>query len=511
MTIAVADVAPSSPVDTMAEADAVAEGAADGTAVGILASSTDAGGGSVIYSLLDDAGGRFAIDPSTGVVTVADGDLLDYESAQSHTIMVAATTGGLSATSAFTIAVTDVGPATINGTDGVDIVDATHTPLGQELPTSEADKIYGYEGDDQLSGLAGNDLIDGGLGADLMYGGSGNDTFVVNSAGDITVEELDGGTDTVQSSTSYALAASIENLTLIGTASRGTGNSLDNAIIGNGGNNVLAGLGGADRLDGGASGTDTADYSASDAAVCVSLTKGRGYGGHAQGDTLVGIDNITGSDYNDTLEGGAGTNILRGGAGNDTVTYERAGKAVTVTLATTEQQDTGGAGRDRLYNIENLTGTEFDDQLTGTNGANVLRGLGGNDRINGGGGNDALDGGIGADILTGGAGIDSFIFGDLTGGVDTIADFVSQSDLLKIVSANFGGNLVAGAAAILFTTDDAANAIGSDEGGYFIFDNAGEEAGTLYFDATGGTGEDATAFAQLLGTTSLVSSDFLIV
>jgi Ca2+-binding RTX toxin-like protein len=508
MTIAVADTAPSAPVDAAAEADTIAEGAATGTVVGILALSTDPGGGEVVYSLIDDAGGRFAIDPSSGVVSVADGDLIDYESAQSHVITVAATAGGLSATADFAIEVTDVAPATINGTTGADIIDATRTPPGQSLPTNEADTIHGHQGNDQLSGLGGNDFIDGGGGIDTMHGGDGNDTFVVGSSGDIVVEAPDGGTDTVLASTWHMLADNVENLTLTGASSlSGVGNALDNVIIGNGGNNTLTGLAGADRLDGGPSGTDTADYSDSDAGVCVSLAKGRGYGGHAEGDRLTGIDNITGSDFSDVLVGNGGANILRGGGGSDTVTYHHAKRGVTVSLATTEQQNTGGAGVDRLYSIENLTGTDFDDVLTGSNGANVLRGLGGDDQLNGGAGGDALDGGIGADILTGGAGADCFVFGDPTGGVDTITDFVSQGDSLKIVAAAFGGTLVAGAAATLVIADDAVSANGAEGESYFIFD----AAGMLHWDATGGSAEDATAFARILGGTTPLSSDFLIV
>ena len=82
----------------------------------------------------------------------------------------------------------------------------------------------------------------------------------------------------------------------------GTGNGLDNVLIGNSVNNVLAGLAGADHLDGG-SGTDTATYAASGAGVNVSLVTGLGSGGDAAGDTLTNIENLTGSAFNDTLEG----------------------------------------------------------------------------------------------------------------------------------------------------------------------------------------------------------------
>ncbi|MGN6547614.1 MAG: cadherin domain-containing protein, partial [Aureliella sp.] len=106
-----------------AAADVVAENAANGTVVGItaLASDADATNNTISYSLDDDAGGRFAIDSSTGVVTVADGSLLDYESATSHAITVRATSSdGSSSTKAFTIALSDVNEFAISATSDSD-------------------------------------------------------------------------------------------------------------------------------------------------------------------------------------------------------------------------------------------------------------------------------------------------------------------------------------------------------------------------------------------------------
>src|SRR6185437_2826190 len=136
------------------------------------------------------------------------------------------------------------------------------------------------------------------------------------------VNETGGsGIDTVLSSNSFSLAdpkhaiGTIENLTLTGTANiNATGNALDNVIIGNSGANVLTGGAGADTLDGG-DGNDTASYASSPFGVTVSLATGTGSGGDAQGDTLSNIENLTGSKFNDTLEGNAGNNVLAGGLG----------------------------------------------------------------------------------------------------------------------------------------------------------------------------------------------------
>ena len=113
-TIAVNDVAPSTPVDSNAAANSVAEGAANGTAVGITASSTDINGPAVTYSLIGDTtGGGYTINSVTGVVTVADGTKIDYESAPGHNdiINVQASDGTLTSTQFFTIAVADVAPS----------------------------------------------------------------------------------------------------------------------------------------------------------------------------------------------------------------------------------------------------------------------------------------------------------------------------------------------------------------------------------------------------------------
>jgi Ca2+-binding RTX toxin-like protein len=112
-----------------------------------------------------------------------------------------------------------------------------------------------------------------------------------------------------------------EGFTITGSASADTitgGAGADNITAGSG-NDTIAGLVGADLLDGGAD-TDTATYAASLAGVSVSLATGLGSGGDAQGDTLINIENLTGSAFNDVLTGSPGVNVLNGGGGADTLT-----------------------------------------------------------------------------------------------------------------------------------------------------------------------------------------------
>jgi Ca2+-binding RTX toxin-like protein len=142
-----------------------------------------------------------------------------------------------------------------------------------------------------------------------------------------------------------------KNNTIISTAGNDT-------LYGNAGADTLAGLGGADTVNGG-EGRDTATYGASPTGVDVSLMTGLGSGGDAQGDTLINIENLTGSAFNDTLEGNGGNNVLVGGAGIDTLSYEHATSGVTVGLAITAAQNSGGAGTDTVSGFENLTGSAF--------------------------------------------------------------------------------------------------------------------------------------------------------
>ena len=108
-----------------------------------------------------------------------------------------------------------------------------------------------------LTGNAADNILDGKAGADTMLGGAGNDSYFVDNAGDVVTENAGEGVDTVQASISYTLADNVENLTLTGSGNlAGTGNALNNWLMGTSGNNILTGNAGNDTLDGGA-GADT--------------------------------------------------------------------------------------------------------------------------------------------------------------------------------------------------------------------------------------------------------------
>ena len=266
--------------------------------------------------------------------------------------------------------------------------------------------------------------------------------------------------DTVQSSVSWALGANLENLTLTGSAAiNGTGNALNNSLIGNRAANILTGGLGNDTLDGGAgndtliggTGNDTyvvdstgdriyetSTLAAETDTVCSSISWTLGANlenlvltgtnrlngsGNAEDNYLTGNDSdnvLNGGGGNDTLDGGLGNDTLIGGAGSDTASYAWATDAVTVDLFWASSQNTGAGGWDAL-DVENVTGGSGSDSLTGDGAANVLTGGAGNDTLDGGLGNDTLYGGDGRDCLLGGGGNDILCGGSgvedtLTGG-----------------------------------------------------------------------------------------------
>jgi VCBS repeat-containing protein len=327
---------------------------------------------------------------------------------------------------------------------------------------AENNHLDGREGDDTLSGGAGDDTLVGGQGADIMDGGDGNDTADYSASNaavnvNLTREVQIGGHAQGDRLTN------IENL---------IGSNYNDWLTGDSGANRLAGGLGADTLDGG-DGIDTADYSASNAAVNVNLTRISQQGGHAQGDRLISIENLIGSIFNDTLvgdsqanhfDGGIGNDLLDGGAGNDTLLgglgsdtligglgadsldggagfdaadYSASDAPVNVDLAR-DVQIGGHAAGDRLTSIEWIIGSNHNDTLRGDANGNWLSGGAGHDVLDGGAGDDRLDGDVGNDTLLGGLGSDTLIGGlgadslDGGDGIDT-ADY-SQSNAAVNVS-----------------------------------------------------------------------------
>ncbi|MFM5900237.1 MAG: lectin-like protein [Dolichospermum sp.] len=119
--------------------------------------------------------------------------------------------------------------------------------------TGTAASGTGNVGNNVITGNSANNNLNGGAGNDTLNGGADDDIYVVDITDTIT-EDVEGGTDTIQSSFTYTIEdiTNVENLTLTGIADiDGTGNTGNNVITGNSANNTLNGGDGDDILDGG--------------------------------------------------------------------------------------------------------------------------------------------------------------------------------------------------------------------------------------------------------------------
>jgi len=362
-------------------------------------------------------GALFALDAVTGALVFKSAP--DFENPEDsnqdnrYQVVVEATDGSFSTPQTIEIVITDVNEVgrTITGTAANDTISRT---AAAALRTTALNDV--------ITGLAGNDTIDGGAGVDRMDGGAGNDIYYVDVYSDdgrsfnddLVIEAANGGIDRVNASVSYVLASEVEYLTLIGTADiNGTGNTLDNQIIGNAGANILSGGTGNDTI----LGNDGNDVIAGDDG----------------NDTLVGgagNDSLSGGIGNDRLDGGTGADTMSGGDGDDTYivdTYSSDGNSANDDTIV----EAAGGGTDTVTSsvsyflaagVENLTlsgtaaidgtGNQSANTITGNNGTNTLLGLDGNDIINGLGGDDTIDGGAGSDTIDGGAGNDTVMGGD---------------------------------------------------------------------------------------------------
>ncbi|WP_325918226.1 retention module-containing protein [Pseudomonas frederiksbergensis] len=156
--------------------------------------------------------------------------------------------------------------------------------------------------------------------------------------------------------------------------------------------------------------------------------------------TGTGNNTLHGEAGNDLLYSGAGNDLLDGGTGNDTASYAHATAGVTVNLGLLAAQNTLGAGIDTLAGIENLVGSNFNDTLTGDSAGNRIDGGLGHDVLNGGGGDDLLIGGLGNNTLTGGSGADTFQWQAGNSGHDVITDFTPGLDKLDLSQLLLGEN-----------------------------------------------------------------------
>jgi Ca2+-binding RTX toxin-like protein len=194
------------------------------------------------------------------------------------------------------------------------------------------------------------------------------------------------------------------------------GTAAAESIAGKGGDDTLEGGPGDDTLSGG-DGEDWVSYQHAAVGVVVSLLSSTQAGAEGT-DTLIRVENLMGSEFDDTLIGWdasnrlaglGGHNVLDGSGANDWATYALASSAVNASLVLAGgYQNVVGTQFDWYISIENLEGTAFNDTLRGDGDNNELSGGGGVDTLIGGPGGDTLDGGAGADSMVGGPGSDEY-------------------------------------------------------------------------------------------------------
>jgi len=229
------------------------------------------------------------------------------------------------------------------------------------------DLIYGGGGNDRAEGGAGNDVIRAEAGTDILIGGDGTDILTGGSGDD----QVDGGAGLDRAAFSYNATAGIKvDLDIQGVA-QDTGQGLD----------VLVGIENASgtRFDDRITGNGDANY----------------LWGGSDGSGVTGNDIIKGEGGDDLIEVGTGNHELDGGDDIDTLWFgdpdDITPAGVSVSLALKGPQDTR-QGTMSLTGFENLGGSIHDDILTGDDFANTLAGDYGTDRLIGGGGNDLLFG-----------------------------------------------------------------------------------------------------------------------
>lgn len=296
--------------------------------------------------------------------------------------------------------------------------------------------LDGGAGEDDISGGAGNDALNGGAGDDELYGDSGSDTLI-GGAGD---DDLYGDDDDDGADVGDLLYGGAGEDNLYGGAGDDTldGGADFDRMRGGAGNDTLIGGAGDDQIYGG-DGNDT-------------LTGGDGedellgddsqYGGAPGDDRLDGganNDELYGRAGNDTLIGGAGKDYLDGGTGNDTASYETATATVTADLVNSSY-NTGDADGDTFANIDNLTGSRFNDKLVGDENGNVL------------------NGGLGADRMEGGAGNDTYI---VDNGRDVVFEESKDGGIADTVKASVSWTLGDNLENLILTGSDQINGTGN--------------------------------------------------
>ncbi len=276
------------------------------------------------------------------------------------------------------------------GTDALTSIELVQGSSHDDVLIGGNPSSAGFE---QFEGLAGSDILDGGDGFDVIaYRLS--PTGVVVDLGEGSAIDGFGGLDTF---------TNMEEV---------RGSDFNDFLVGGSTNpdqfESFEGMAGNDTIDG-RDGLDRASFRDSTAAVFATLLQGFANDGLAGLDSLVSIELLQGSSFNDTLIGGnpasdrfesfegrAGDDSIDGGSGRDRVEYRSSPSNIQVDLTAGTAND-GFGTVDHLQNVEDVLGSSFADLIIGNAAANLLQAGNGDDTLGGGAGNDTIDGGDGSD------------------------------------------------------------------------------------------------------------------
>ena len=289
--------------------------------------------------------------------------------------------------------------------------------------TSDITALIGTNFVDTLIGNTSTNVLEGGGGGDTLIGGGGALDFASYVHAQIGVTANLANPNLNTGDAQDDIYSGINGL---------IGSNFADTLTGDNNDNYLRGRGGGDTLDGGI-GSDTADYF-NGPAVRADLSNPATNTGDAAGDTYTSIENLRGSSFNDTLVGNAGNNRLDGGLGIDRTIYTAATDKISVNMAAGTVSGPG-VGNDTLISIESVRGSVFDDTYVATGyagasaigslppGFNEFEGMAGDDTIIG--SNTALSylsatGFVTVDILAGTA------TGDASVGTDTFTGVQSR-------------------------------------------------------------------------------------
>jgi Ca2+-binding RTX toxin-like protein len=394
-----------------------------------------------------------------------------------------------------------------------------------EGDNSDNADLTGSNGDDTVTARGGNDTIDAstyGGGSDWYYGGAGYDTInyvTATQALTISYDSLWGAFSVVGSAGESDYFMDIERI--VG----GTGND---TISGNNADETFAGGGGNDVITGGA-GVNTIDFSINTSSVTVQFSatgQGTAVGAQSGQDTFTQIQNIIGSQGDDTITGDSANNVIDGqgggdqidgGGGSDIVSYVNTIASYTFVAASDGYlQVWDYAYTDTIINVETfsfagidflysavaaaaasvMSGTASADTITGSSAAeaifggagnDTISGLAGNDLIYGDGGNDVIFAGEGTNNINGGTGSDTLIIS----GVQTDFTIDIQADRSVLITGSGVSNYVADVEWITFDAPEGQNDSSLDVV-YFIEANSSTTAtGTNSAETlTGTAGQD---------------------